>query len=233
MSDFFVEHGAALVGGAFLFVVLILVFAVIRGSGRTRKRKEDIKQWAFRNGFDYVDGPMPARELAPIAHFDNADAYNVTRGSRIAVMDLRRTIGSTGDTSTRITSSVLFQLSEPLPPFTFMAISAEGPDSMQGQILGKMMGLAKAAGGDSLAASGMVMIESHPGFLIRSPQPDRVRPLFAEDRVRFFDDKIGWGIECEGSWLLLSKQDLADAEHYDEFVHAARSIHDHFVSART
>src|SRR5438046_2146943 len=89
---------AAIFGG--LLAVLFIV-AIMHGRAKERRRREDIQQWAFRNAYNYIQGPMPARELAPVKYFDTGDASNIARGSRMAIMDLRRTTTSTrGDSNT-------------------------------------------------------------------------------------------------------------------------------------
>jgi len=71
---------------------------------------------------------------------------------------------------------------------------------------------------------------------------ERVRPLFAADRVAFFDDKGGWTVEVQDSWLLVTcdptiyghgwpRTALVDDGRYDEFVSVAQSIAQHFNSA--
>lgn len=230
MREYLVEHGALLVAIAFGVVLFFFVVAVIRGMARGRRRDSQIRDWAFRSGYDYQPGPFPARDLAPISYLQDADASNVARGSRVTLMDLNRTVGPSNDRETRVSSCALFKLAKPLPPFSFFAISSDGPDSLQGQLLGKMMGMAKSFAGGRFAEAGVVTIESRPGFLIRSTEPERVRRLFADDRLGFFDDKTGWTMVSEESWLLLSRerQPLNDATDYDQFVHEAQAIHDHF-----
>src|SRR5437660_1221892 len=253
MRELMQQHGVAIVLGAFGLGIFLIILAISTSVARGRKRKGQIRDWAFRNGYQYEEGPVPARELAPIAQFaiddttTSADAFNVARGSRLTLADLRRTaaqhFGAYGNQSqhtTRSVSCALVKLGTPLPPFSFSALTMQGPDSLQGKLMGGVISLAKFAG----AKAGLVLvdIENRPGFLLTSQQSDAVRPLFAAGRAQFFDDKCGWSIECDGTWMLLvcdpaiygagkgwSRTNLVDAGHFDEFASIARSIHDHFA----
>jgi hypothetical protein len=253
MRELMQQHGVAIVLGAFGLGIFLIILAISTSVARGRRRKGQIRDWAFRNGYQYEEGPVPARELAPIAQFavddatTSADAFNVARGSRLTLADLRRTsvrhFGAYGNNiqlTTRTVSCAFTKLGAPLPPFSFSALTMQGPDSLQGRLMAGVISLAKFAG----AKAGVVMvdIENRPGFLLTSPQADAVRPLFASGRAQFFDDKCGWSVECDGSWLLLvcdaaiygagkgwSRTDLVDGEHFDEFASVARTIHDHFA----
>lgn len=250
------QHGGWIVLGAFGLGILLIIWAISAGLARSRRRNGQIRDWAFRNGYQYEAGPVPARELAPIAQFaiddttTSAEAFNVARGSRLTLADVSRTsvqhFGSYGNDTrhtTRSFSCALFKLDTPLPPFSFSALSPRGPESVQGRLMGGVASLARFAG----AKAGIVLvdIENRPGFLLTSHQPDAARPLFAGGRAQFFDDKCGWSVECDGSWLLAvcdpaiygagkgwSRTGLVEAEHFDEFVSIARSIHEHFAERR-
>ena len=78
--------------------------------------------------------------------------------------------------------------------------------------------------------------DDRPGFFVRSRDLQRVQPLFAGGRARFFDDKIGWSVEAEGSWLLVRSGYLGPAlrwlplpyvseKGYEKFIAIAQSIH--------
>jgi hypothetical protein len=253
MRELMQQHGVAIVLGAFGLGILLIILAISASVARGRRRKGQIRDWAFRNGYQYEEGPVPAGELAPIAHFaidkstTRADAFNVARGSKFTLADLRRTsvrhfgaYDNQTDYSTRSVSCAFARLGTPLPPFSFSALTAKGPESLQGRLMAGVVSLAKGVAGDALGE--VVAIENRPGFLLTTHQAEEVRPLFASGRAQFFDDKCGWSVECDGSWLLLvcdpsiygagkgwSRTGLVDAEHFDEFAGIARSIHDHFA----
>lgn len=255
MRELMQQHGVAIVLGAFGLGILLIVLAISASVARGRRRKGQIRDWAFRNGYQYEEGPVPAIELAPIAQFaidkttTSADAFNVARGSKFTLADLRRTsvrhfgaYGNATDYSTRSVSCAFTRLGTPLPPFSFSALTAKGPDTLQGRLMGGVVSLAKAAGGGTIGD--VVDVENRPGFLLTTHQAGDVRPLFASGRAQFFDDKCGWSVECDGSWLLLvcdpniygadkgwSRTSLVDAGHFDEFVSIARSIHEHFAQS--
>jgi hypothetical protein len=253
MRELMQQHGVAIVLGAFGLGILLIILAISASVARGRRRNGQIRDWAFRNGYQYEAGPVPASELAPIAQFTlddkttSADAFNVARGSRLTLADLRRTsvrhfgaYGNTTDHSTRTVSCAFTKLGTPLPPFSFSALTAKGPDSLQGRLMGGVVSLAKAVGGGT--AGDVVAIENRPGFLLMTHQAEAVRSLFAAGRAEFFDDKCGWSVECDGSWLLVvcdpsiygaekgwPRTQLVDAGHFDEFVSIARSILEHFA----
>src|SRR4051794_38725340 len=100
MRELMQQHATAIVLGAFGLAVFLIILAITTGVRRTKRRKAQIREWAFRSGFDYQEGPMPARELAPLQRFTVdgettvADASNVARGSRgapVILFDLRHT----------------------------------------------------------------------------------------------------------------------------------------------
>jgi hypothetical protein len=253
MRDLMEQHAVAIVLGAFGLAIFLLAVAVTRGAMRAKRRKAAIRDWAFRSGFDYIEGPLPARELAPLRYFalsdtiTDANASNVTRGSRgvsVTLLDLQRTTrtsyGVRGNRTNYSSSSAtyaLFKLSDPLPRFSFSALTAAGSDSLTGKLLGGVVGMAKFVGTGAIGDP--IEIENRPGFLLATHEAERVRPLFAEERAHFFDDKCGWSVESEESWLLVScdptiyghdwpRMAVVDVPQYDDFVRIATSIHDHF-----
>lgn len=221
--------GPLLVVGGVTFVIVLLVFAVIRTRGRSSRRSEAIRQWAFRNGFEFIERTMPARELAPMTYLEHAEASNVARSSRAVIMDFRpgRTSDQEGENGPF--SAALLSLSKPVPPFTFMSISSADADSFQGSFLEKMMATAKTLAG--ARGKSVVTVPSRPGFFIYSAEPERAQRLFTEDRIRLLDDKVGWSIEGEGLWLVVSKRVTIPAEEYDEFFHQVETVRDYFSVA--
>src|ERR1043166_1843483 len=95
--------------GAGVFVVLILsLFVKAALSGR--KRAAAIKEWAFRNGMSYVEGPVAVESVAKIPQDEKPEnlirrnASNVISGRRghfdITVFDIHETTGGR-NTNTR------------------------------------------------------------------------------------------------------------------------------------
>src|ERR1043166_10343947 len=88
--------------GAGVFVVLILsLFVKAALSGR--KRAAAIKEWAFRNGMSYVEGPVDVESVAKIPQDEKPEnlirrnASNVISGRRghfdITVFDIHEPTG--------------------------------------------------------------------------------------------------------------------------------------------
>jgi hypothetical protein len=251
MSDFTATHMGLIVGSVFGVIVLLIVLGVSAALRAAKRRKANLREWAFRNGFDFAEGPMPARELAPIAPFElddkttTADARNVTRGSRgayVTLFDFDHTSrtrsgphGNRTQSQTKTTSCALFKLDEPLPHFDFGAMGVASADSFQGKLMAAALALAKRVGPER---GQMIELDDRPGFLLRTEDdPAKVKPLFAD--VHFFDDKTGWTVLSQGSWLLLmcdpnlyqhgwERGSIVNEKNYDEFVSVATKIHDHF-----
>lgn len=249
MRELLQQHLTAVVLGAFALAILLIGWAIAASVQRARKRREELRQWAFRSGYDYQEGPMPARELAPMKFFElsdsitRADARNVARGSRVTLLDFEQTHyqhmgGNSKSYSYKSMSCALFKLAEPLPRFHFAALTTAAPDSLQGKLMAGVAGLAKFIG----SSEGQpIPIPDRPGFLAVSHEPQNAAPLFADGRTHFFDDKCGFSVECEGSWMVVfcdaniyghnrnwQRSALVAPPHYDEFVRVATDIHDHF-----
>jgi hypothetical protein len=251
MKEFAQEHAVVLILGLFGFFLLLFIVALIRSGMRQKQRKANLREWAFRSGFQYSEGPMPASELAPfdqLAPNENtkeAEATNVMQGSRMTLFDLRRLTeshsgshGNRTEYTTKYATFALFKLPEPLPHFSFSALSASGPDTLQGRLLGATVALAQKAGSNALHDA--IPIENRPGFLLTGRDRLLVRPYFAPDRIGFFDDKGGWSVEAHDSWLLIScdpaiyghdwpRSPLVDETRLDEFVSIAGAIREHFM----
>lgn len=253
MRELLQQHATGIVLGAFGLAIFLVTLAITTGVRRTKRRKAQIREWAFRSGFDYQQGPMPARELAPLQHFNldeettRADATNVARGSRgvpVTLLDLQRTTcqrsgayGNRTEHTTKTYTCALFKSPENLPSFSFNALSASGPDTLQGKILGGVTRMAKAVGGNDMGDA--ISIDNRPGFLLLAHDPSNVQPLFADGRALFFDDKCGWTVESDNGWLLVTcdpsiyghgwpRYGVVDAPRFDDFIRIATSIHEHF-----
>lgn len=257
MRELLQQHATAIVLGAFGLAIVLIILAITAGVRRTKRRKAEIREWAFRSGFDYQEGPMPASELAPLPHFTvegdttTADATNVVRGSRgvpVVLLDLQHTTcqrsGSHGNRTvhtTKWSTCALFKSPDNLPSFSFNALSASGPDTLQGKLLGGVVSMAKAVGRTKVGDA--ISIDNRPGFLLLSHDPASVRPLFADGKALFFDDKCGWTVESDHGWLLVTcdpaiyghgwpRYGVIDAPQYDEFIRIATSIREHLAPER-
>jgi hypothetical protein len=251
MKEFAQEHAIVLILGLFGFFILLFIIALIRGAMRQKQRKANLREWAFRSGYQYEEGPIPASDLAPFAQLASgektreASALNVMRGSRMTLFDLRRMTeshsgshGNRTEYTTKYATYALFKMPEPLPHFSFSALTSSGPDTLQGRLLGATVALAQKAGSDFLQEA--IQIENRPGFLLRGRERMLVKPFFAPDRIGFFDDKPGWSVDAHESWLLVScdpaiyghewpRQALVDETRLDEFVAMAEAIKGHFA----
>lgn len=256
MLEFLEDNGAGYVLAIIGLFVLMLIAGILGSALQMKRRKGRIREWAFRNGFDYLEGPMPARDLASIRDFATDDSHieatatNIVRGSRgatVTLLDLRRTTkkhsgshGNRTEYSTSRDTCALFSLAEPLPGFYFNPLTTAGIDTVYGKLLGGITSFAQAVEGSP--ARQRIPIPDRPGFLLISHDGDRPAPLFAGERARFFDDKCGWTVETEGSWLLLTcnpaiyghgwkRMSVVDAPYYDELVNVAISIHAQLTKA--
>jgi hypothetical protein len=250
MTDFIAAHTVQIVLGVFAFVFAIVILAIIGGVRAGKRRREDIREWSFRNGYNFTPGPMPALQLAPIELFEikmptvEATARNIAAGSRGTLFDFTHAtryshgVMNNRTTYTRKThSAALFKLDEPLPRFQFAPVSTAGSNSLMGKLATASIGLANFVG--SHRPGQMIPIEDRPGFLLHTvDDPEQVKPLFA-GAPQFFDDKCGWDIHSYGSWLYMTCDPLiyqhgwkqnstVHQQHYDEFAALARKIREYF-----
>jgi len=246
MSDFFAAHLATVVYGVFALVTLLIIWAVVGAILGSRRRRSNIKEWAFRHGYQYFDGPMPATELAPMkavtpdGKLIRADASNIAQG-RVTLFDLTMTTRSqfgrrrANQDSTKTMSCAIFKLAEPLPRFQFSAVTA-ADSGMQST----MMGMVKSLAALVADTHDMIPIESRPGYLLRGEEAERIKPLFTDERVKFFDDKCGWSVEVDGTCLMVScdpamyehgweRSTVVDEKNYDDFVRISQQVYDHFL----
>src|ERR1051326_6179468 len=114
----------ALGAGAF---VLLILWLIIRAAVSGRRRAAAIKDWAFRNGMSYVEGPVDVESVTKIPQDETPvnlirrKASNIISGRRgpfdVTVFDLDQTTGSR-NTSTRTYTTktvAILKLPDPLP----------------------------------------------------------------------------------------------------------------------
>jgi hypothetical protein len=252
MRDFVEAHTVQIVLSVLAFTVVLIVLGIISAVRRSKRRRATLREWSFRNGFDYAEGPTPAYDIAPLGMFEikdeitRSDALNITRGSRVTIFDHQETTKQQSGPynnrvrfQTKTRSCALYKLAEPLPEFDFSALTTAAPDTFQGKLMAKVIDLAKMVGGKPGV---VVPIGDRPGFLLRGIEADRIAPLFAEGRAHFFDDKCGWSVESHDSWLLVScdpsiyqhgweRGSPVSEKNYDDFVRISQQIHDHFATS--
>jgi hypothetical protein len=252
MRDFIEAHTVQITLVILSIVVFLVIFGIISVVRASRRRRANLREWAFRNGFEYTQGPLPAHDLAPLPSLEvkgqvsQADASNITRGSRMTLFDLTRTIRTRYGVqnrntrlTTKTTSCAVFKLPEPLPRFDFAALGVADPNSFQGKLISGVVSLAQAVG-LSEDRGELIPIDGRPGFLLRGYEPERLKPLFASDRVHFFDDKCGWTVEVDGTCLMVScdptfyehgweRSTVVDEKNYDDFVRVSQQVYDHFL----
>jgi len=252
MRDFAEAHTVQIVLSVLAVALFLVILGIISAVRSSRRRKANLRDWAFRNGFDYSEGPLPAHDLAALPSLEvkgqvsQADAHNITRGSRLTLFDLTRTTRTRYGVqnrntrlNTKTTSCAVFKLAEPLPRFDFYAVGVADPNSFQGKLISGVVSLAQTVG-LSEDRGELISIEGRPGFLLRGYEPDRIKPLFASDRVHFFDDKCGWSVEVDGTCLMVScdpvmyehgweRSTVVDEKNYDDFVRISQQIYDHFL----
>src|ERR1700686_1026863 len=94
----FIQTHVPIVALCGIGLVILIIWGVMAASGA--RRRAALRRWAFRNGFEYAKGPMPAHDLASLWFLDTDDsaieasATNIIRGSRgtgMTLFDLRRT----------------------------------------------------------------------------------------------------------------------------------------------
>jgi hypothetical protein len=142
-------------------------------------------------------------------------------------------------------SCAIFKLVHPPPRLTLSVLAGGDAGSFESKVLGGIVNIAQSLGAGKLGD--MIVIEGRPGILLRSKERERVEALFAGERAKFFDDKRGWSVETQESWLFVmcdpsmagegwKKGALVDAADFDQFMNVAQSIaqffdrddHDHF-----
>ena len=221
-----------IIGGVIVLIGAVIAIFVMLARGGSRRRTETLRQWAFRSGYNFTPGPVPASQLAPIREFESggevveSNARNVASRPRVTLFDFdHATRHEHGVMNNRteyrrsVESCALYQLDEPLPRFSFNALSAADQNSLAGRMMAKAMGVIDGEGQ-------IIAFDDRPGFLLFTDDDvARVKPLFAEPH--FFDDKCGWSVRSTGSWLLLSTKTPAPAETYDAFAATAQKIYDH------
>ena len=226
--------------GAGVFVVLILsLFVKAALSGR--KRAAAIKEWAFRNGMSYVEGPVDVESVAKIPQDEKPEnlirrnASNVISGRRghfdITVFDIHETTGGR-NTNTRTyveKTTAILKLPEPLPPFRFMTLVDLKPGSFGANMLGALERLAQKVDGGKHGS--IIEIPDHPGLMLLSRDPDATRAVFTPALIEYFVQHPGYGITTEGTSMMVDRsltRTTASVQEIEKLINDATSIAEQF-----
>jgi hypothetical protein len=211
--------------GAGAFVVLIL-WLIVKAALSGRRRAAAIKDWAFRNGMSYVEGPVDPDSIAKIpqeetpANVISRNAWNIISGRRghydITVFDLHQTTGGR-NTNTRTYSTktvAILKLPDPLPPFRFMALADVKPGSFGANMLGAVERLALKIDGGKHGT--VIDIPNHPGLMLLSPDPDATRALFTPSVIDYFVQHGGYGVTTEGISMQIDRSQTRTTATLDQ-----------------
>lgn len=226
--------------GAGVFVVLLL-WIIVKAAMSGRRRAAAIKEWAFRNGMQYVAGPVDVESVVKMPQDETPDnlirrnASNVVSGGRghygVTVFDLHQTTGGRNtNTRTYTTQTVtVLKLPEPLPSFRFMAF----PDVKPGSIGASMLAVAErlALKVDGGKHGTIIEIPDHPGLMLLSKDPEATRALFTPSVIDYFVQHGGYGITTEGTSMQVEKtqtRTVADADQIETLINDATSIAQQF-----
>jgi len=224
--------------GAGVFVVL-LVWILLKGAMSGRRRSAAIKEWAFRNGMSYVEGPvdvpkMPQDETA--GNLISRKAWNVVSGRRyrfdVTVFDLHQTTGGHNtNTRTYTTKTIaILKLPDPLPPFRFLAIGANlKPGSFAANMVGAVERM--AANIDGGRHGTIIDLPDHPGLMLLSHDPDATRALFTPAVIDYFVQHGGYGVTTEGTTMMVDRSQTrttARVEQIEFLVNDATAIAQQF-----
>jgi hypothetical protein len=226
--------------GAGVFVILIL-WLIVKAAMYGRRRAAAIKEWAFRNGMSYVEGPVDIESVAKIPQDETPDnlirrnASNVVSGRRghydVTVFDIHQTTGGRNtNTRTYTTKTVaILKLPEPLPPFRFMTLGNLKPGSFGANMLGAVEQLALKMDGGKHGT--IIEIPDHPGLMLLSKDPDATRPLFTPAVIDYFGQHGGYGLTTEGTSMMVDRtqtRTIATLDQIETLINDATSIAQQF-----
>lgn len=228
----------ALGAGAF---VLLIVYAIVKAAMSGRRRRDAIRDWAFRNGMTYVEGPVDTDSVAKIPQDERPDnlirrqAWNVVSGRRdrfdISVFDLHQTTGGY-DRNTRTYTTrtvVILKMPEELPSFRFMAFSNLAAGSLGATMLGAVEKLAMKI--DAGKHGTVVDLPGQPGLILLARDPEATRAVFTPGVIDYFTRHSGYGITTEGSSMLVEKtqtRTVVPAEELEALINDATAVAQQF-----
>ena len=226
--------------GAGLFVVL-LIWIIVKAAMSGRRRAAAIKEWAFRNGMQYVEGPVDVESVVNMPQDERPDnlirrnASNVVSGGRghydVTVFDLHQTTGGRNtNTRTYTTRTVaVLKLPEPLPSFRFLAFGGIKPGSLGETMMGVVERLALKVDGGKHGS--LIEIPDHPNLMLLSKDPEATRALFTPSVIDYFTQHPGYSITTEGTSMQIEKtqtRTVADADQIETLINDAIGIAQQF-----
>jgi hypothetical protein len=226
--------------GAGLLVVLV-IYAIVKAALGGRRRRDAIRQWAFRNGMSYLEGPVDPSNIAKIPQEEknekliSRNASNIVSGRRdhfdIAVFDLTETHSGVNRNSRTFTWKTVAVLKMPaeLPYFRFSIVADLKPGSFGANMLGAVEKLAATV--DAGKHGTLIPIPDHPGMVLMARDPDAALALFTRTVIDFFTRNTGYGVIAEGTALMVEKsttRNLIDFEELEGFIAKSTSIAQQF-----
>ncbi len=206
--------------GAGVFIVL-LVWVLVKAAMSGRRRSAAIKEWAFRNGMQYVPGPvdvpkMPQDETA--GNLVSRKAWNVVSGRRehydVTIFDLHQVTGNRNRRTYSTRTVALLKLPEPLPPFRFLALANFGPSSFGTKLFAVAERMIAELAADSQGT--MIQLPDHPGLFLLSKDPDATRALFTPSVIDYFSQHSGYGITTEGTSMMIDRSNRRSTASLDQ-----------------
>jgi hypothetical protein len=226
--------------GAGLLVVLV-IYVIVKAALGGRRRRDAIRQWAFRNGMSYLEGPIDPSNVAKIPQEEknekliSRNASNIVSGRRdhfdIAVFDLTETHSGVNRNSRTFTWKTVAVLKMPaeLPYFRFSIVADLKAGSFGAGMLAAVEKLAATV--DAGKHGTLVPIPDHPGMVLMARDPDAARALFTPTVIDFFTRNTGYGVIAEGTALMVEKsttRNLIDFEELEGFIAKSTEIAQQF-----
>ena len=226
--------------GAGAFVVLLL-WVIVNAVMAGRRRAAAIKEWAFRNGMQYVAGPVDVESVAKVPQDEIPDnlirrnASNVVSGRRdrfdVAIFDLAQTTGGRNTNTRTYTNQTLavLKLPQPLPPFRFLAFGDVKPGSLAATMMGVAERLALKIDGGKHGS--LIEIPDHPNLMLLSTDPEATRALFTPSVVDYFTHHGGYSITTEGTAMQIEKaqtRTVASVDQLETLINDAVAIAQQF-----
>lgn len=221
---------------------LFVIWGLASGVRAGYKRRDAVKEWAFRCGMNFTEGPVDASSVAQLPNTPGSEEYtrrrasNVLTGRRgtydVALFDLMDERKDRARVNRHVftyrTVAVLKLPGRNLPYFQFSAFNVQ-PGTFAASMVDKAMSLAKAV--DHGEHGVAIEIPNHPGFILVGREPDRVRELFTQDVIDYFAHHGGFSIAGEGSTLLIEpnmRKSVVDMEDLDYFLSQTTTIASQF-----
>jgi hypothetical protein len=224
-------HTRIWVTAGFIAFALFVIQALARGVMAGYKRRDSLKEWAFRNGMSYFEGPVDAMSIAKIPQapgdeqWTKRTASNVLTGSRggydISLFDLHQERPDGGRVNRHVFDSrtvAVLKVHDELPYFHFSVLANVQPGSFTANLLN--VAEQPAVKFDQGEHGTVIDIPDRPGFLVVGRDVERVKSLFKPDMLDYFAHHTGYTIVGEGTSLMIqaagtgSVADIADIDFF-------------------